>query len=103
MTLRKLRYTTLAVVLLLVGMIALTAMPTALAQAPGTPQGGTPPATAPGETPRTGIPGDRMDDRSDSSGEWGLLGLIGLLGLAGLMRRDRTPQLETTRERVRRP
>ena len=103
MTLRELRYTTLAVVVLLVGMITFIAMPVALAQAPGTPQGGSPPTAAPGESPRTATPGDRMDDRGGGSGGWGLIGLVGLLGLAGLTRRDRTPQLEATRERVRRP
>jgi MYXO-CTERM domain-containing protein len=103
MTLRELRYTRLVVVALLVGLMTLTVTPMSLAQAPGTPQGGTPPTTAPGESPRTGMAGDRMDNRDDGSGKWGLLGLVGLLGLAGLMRRHPTPQLETTRERGRRP
>jgi hypothetical protein len=103
MMLRELRYTTLAVMALLVAMMTFVVTPVSLAQAPGTPQGGSTPTTAPGESPRAGTAGDRMDTRDDGSGKWGLIGLVGLLGLAGLMRRDRTPQLETTREQVRRP
>ena len=99
MKLRAFKHTMSAVVLLLVGITVFMAIPVALAQAPGTPQGESPRTIPPAESPRMSA----IDDGDDSSGEWGLLGLVGLLGLAGLMRRGRTPTLERTGERVGRP
>jgi MYXO-CTERM domain-containing protein len=99
MKLRGFRHTMPALVLFLVGIAVFMAVPVTLAQAPGTPQGESPRTIPPAESPRTST----MDNGDDSSGEWGLLGLVGLLGLAGLMRRDRTPPVERTGERVGRP
>ena len=98
MTLRGLRYTRLAVVALLVAMMTLTVAPISLAQAPGTPRDHR--RRPPGESPRTGTAGDRMDHRDDGSGKWGLIGLVGLCGPHAC---DRTPRPGDTRERVSRP
>lgn len=87
-------------VLLLAAIMIVMAIPMAMAQAPGTPQGDSPRTTAPGEPPRSSLADDTADD---GFGEWGLLGLVGLLGLAGLMRRDRATAVDRTRERVDRP
>jgi hypothetical protein len=97
---RALNRTMPGLVLLLASIMIVMAMPIAMAQAPGTPQGDSPRMTAPGEPPRTSLADDRADD---SSGEWGLIGLVGLLGLAGLMRRNRAPAMDRTRERAGRP
>lgn len=87
-----LRRTVPILALLLTVVMAFTAVPAALAQAPTTPPPQSPPAAA----------ADTMDGES---GYWGLAGLIGLLGLAGLMRRDRARPTERPmdRERVGRP
>jgi MYXO-CTERM domain-containing protein len=94
MNARALRRTIPTVALLLVMCMMVMAIPTVLAQAPGTPQGG---------APQTGRIDPRADTRDDGTGNWGLLGLIGLVGLAGLMRRDRTRPGERPAERVGRP
>jgi hypothetical protein len=91
---RALRRTMPTVALLLVVFMTVIAIPMALAQAPGTPQGG---------APQMGGADTRADTRDDGRGNWGLLGLIGLVGLAGLMRRDRTRPVERPAERVGRP
>jgi MYXO-CTERM domain-containing protein len=85
--LRRIRQT---VALLLVMFLTVIAIPMALAQAPGTPQGG---------APQMGGADTRADISDDDNGNWGLLGLIGLVGLAGLMRRDRTRPVERPVER----
>ena len=99
MKFKALSRTMSAVALLLVGIMVLVAVPVALAQAPATPQGESPRISPPAESPRA----TTMDAGDDSYGQWGLLGLVGLLGLAGLMRREKTPPLERTGERVGRP
>jgi MYXO-CTERM domain-containing protein len=91
---RALRCMMPTVALLLVMFMTVIALPMALAQAPGTPQGG---------APQTGRTDTRADTRDDGPGNWGLLGLLGLVGLAGLMRRDRTRPVERPAERVGRP
>jgi MYXO-CTERM domain-containing protein len=91
---RALRRTIPTVALLLVMFMTVMALPMALAQAPGTPQGG---------ALQTGRADTRTDTTDDGTGNWGLLGLIGLVGLAGLMRRDRTRRGERPAERVGRP
>jgi MYXO-CTERM domain-containing protein len=91
---RVLRRMIPTVALLLVMCMTVMAIPIALAQAPGTPQGG---------VPQTGRTDTRADTGDDDSGNWGLLGLIGLVGLAGLMRRDRPRLGERPAERVGRP
>jgi hypothetical protein len=87
---RALRRTMPTVALLLVVFMTVIAIPMALAQAPGTPQGGAPQMGG-------------ADTRDDGRGNWGLLGLIGLVGLAGLMRRERTRPVERPAERLGRP
>jgi MYXO-CTERM domain-containing protein len=82
------------VALLLVMCMSVMAIPMALAQAPGTPPGG---------TLETGRTDTRTSTTDDNTGNWGLLGLLGLVGLAGLMRRDRTRPVERPAERVGRP
>jgi MYXO-CTERM domain-containing protein len=91
---RALRRMIPTVALLLVMAMTVIALPMALAQAPGTPQGG---------ALQTGRTDTRADIEDDDSGNWGLLGLLGLVGLAGLMRRDRTRPVERPAERVGRP
>jgi MYXO-CTERM domain-containing protein len=100
MRLRALNRRLLAWVLLLASLMMVMAVPMAWAQAPGAPPIESPRTSTPAESPQTSTIDNNMDTRDDSSGEWGLLGLVGLLGLAGLMRRDRTPLLERTREQV---
>jgi hypothetical protein len=94
MNARALRRMIPTVALLLVMFMTVIAIPMALAQTPGTPQGG---------APQLGGADTRADTRDDGPGNWGLLGLIGLVGLAGLMRRDRTRPAERPVERVGRP
>jgi MYXO-CTERM domain-containing protein len=91
---RVLRHMIPTVALLLVMCMTVMAIPMALAQAPGTPQGG---------ALETGRADSRTSTTDDSTGNWGLLGLIGLVGLAGLMRRERTRPVERPAERVGRP
>jgi MYXO-CTERM domain-containing protein len=91
---RVLRRMIPTVALLLVMAMTMIALPMALAQTPGTPQGG---------ALQTGRAESRTSTTDDSTGNWGLLGLIGLVGLAGLMRRDRTRPVERPAERVGRP
>jgi len=91
---RALRRIIPTVALLLVMCMTVMAIPMALAQTPGTPQGG---------TLETGRADTRTSTTDDSTGNWGLLGLIGLVGLAGLMRRERTRPVERPAERVGRP
>jgi MYXO-CTERM domain-containing protein len=94
---RALKRTMPTVALFLALFMTVIAIPMALAQAPGTPQGG---------EPQMGRADTRADIEDDDSGNWGLLGLLGLLGLvglAGLMRRDRTRPVERPAERVGRP
>jgi MYXO-CTERM domain-containing protein len=94
MNARALRRTIPTVALLLVMCTTVMALPMVLAQAPGTPPGGTL------ETGRTDA---RTSTTDDGMGNWGLLGLLGLVGLAGLMRRDRPRLGERPAERVGRP
>jgi hypothetical protein len=91
---RALRRTIPTVALLLVMFMTVMALPMALAQAPGTPQGG---------AAQMGGADTRADTRDDGPGNWGLLGLVGLVGLAGLIRRERTRPVERPAERVGRP
>jgi hypothetical protein len=91
---RALRRTIPTVALLLVMFMTVIALPMALAQAPGTPQGG---------APQMGGADTRADTRDDGPGNWGLIGLIGLVGLAGLMRRERARPVGRPAERVGRP
>jgi MYXO-CTERM domain-containing protein len=91
---RALRRTIPTVALLLVMFMTVIALPMALAQAPGTPQGG---------APQMGGADTRADTKDDGPGNWGLLGLIGLVGLAGLMRRERARPVGRPAERVGRP
>jgi MYXO-CTERM domain-containing protein len=91
---RALKRTMPTVAVFLALFMTVIAIPMALAQAPGTPQGG---------EPQMGRADTRADTRDDDPGNWGLLGLIGLVGLAGLMRRDRTRPVERPAERVGRP
>jgi MYXO-CTERM domain-containing protein len=88
---RALRHMMPTVALFLVMFMTVMAIPMALAQAPGTPQGG---------ALETGRAETRTNTTDDSPGNWGLLGLIGLVGLAGLMRRERTRPAERPAERV---
>jgi hypothetical protein len=91
---RALRRTIPTMALLLVMFMTVIALPMALAQAPGTPQGG---------APQMGGADTRADTRDDGPGNWGLIGLIGLVGLAGLMRRERARPVGRPAERVGRP